>query len=117
MSAEEIDTLRRRAYALGCAYAPRINAIFVKSFDAVSASEEVARFLVAALRGEIWEQARSAYPSALDRFAATALDEALAFFTSKLLAPQRTAPLVLPPGSELPSQVLARLRRDDRGCR
>lgn len=37
------------------------------------------------------------YPSALDRFAAMALDEALAFFTSRLLSPQRAAPLLLAP--------------------
>jgi hypothetical protein len=95
--AEEISALRRRAQAVGCAYAPRINAIFVESFASVSASEEAARYLAAALRGELWEQARAAYPSALDRFAAGALDEALAFFASKLLAPQRAAPLLLAP--------------------
>jgi hypothetical protein len=57
----------------------------------------VARFLAAALRGELWEQARFTYPSALDRFSATALDEALAFFASKLLAPHRAVPLLLRP--------------------
>ena len=95
----EIDAIRWRADAAGCAYAPRINAVFVESFNPVSASEEAARFLSAVLRGEVWERARTAYPSALDRFAATALDEALAFFTSKLLAPHRTAPLLLEPAS------------------
>jgi hypothetical protein len=94
-SAEEINATRRRARATGCAYAARINAIFVESFHAASAGEETARFLAAALRGELWEQARAAYPSALDRFAALALDEALAFFASRLLAPQRAAPLLL----------------------
>jgi hypothetical protein len=96
-SLEEIHAVRRRARATGCAYAPRINAMFVESFNAVSVGEEAARFLASALRGEIWEQARFDYPSALDRFAALALDEALAFFASRLLAPQRAAPLLLAP--------------------
>ena len=94
---EEIQSLRRRVRATGCVYTPRLNAIFVESFKEVSAGEEVARFLIAALRGEMWEQVRLDYPSALDRFAAMSLDEALAFFASRLLAPQRPAPLLLAP--------------------
>lgn len=94
---EKINAVRRHARAIGCAYVPRINAIFVESFNVVSVGEEVARFLAAAMRGEMWERARVDYPSALDRFAALALDEALAFFASRLLSPQRAAPLLLAP--------------------
>jgi hypothetical protein len=96
-SVEEIAAARRRVEATGCAYVPRLNAIFVESFNAMSVSEEMARFLAAALRGELWERARCDYPSALDRFTALALDEALAFFASRLLAPQRAAPLLFAP--------------------
>ncbi len=97
VEAREIKAARQRVQSAGCIFVPRLNAIFVEAFNLVSASEEVARFLAAALRGELWEQARTSYPSPLDRFTATTLDEALVFFASKLLVPQRAAPLLLLP--------------------
>ncbi len=97
VDAKEIKAVRRRVQSAGCVFVPWLNAIFVEAFNLVSASEEVARFLAAALRGELWEQARTSYPTPLDRFTATVLDEALVFFASKLLVPQRAAPLLLLP--------------------
>lgn len=114
-SAREIKTLRSRAQSIGCAYASRINALFVSSFDLVGVSEELARYVAAALRGQLWSASdgitprhynaadsraadnneRRCGPRARAATAATMLDEALIFFASKLLVPQRSAPPAL----------------------
>lgn len=100
---DETRAIRERAQEIGCAYSSRINALFVSSFDAVSVSEELTRYVIAALRGQLWSEsghitnARSelngSSPCTCDQLAATMLDEAMIFFASKLIAPQRTAPL------------------------
>ncbi|HYE74439.1 MAG TPA: ChaN family lipoprotein, partial [Blastocatellia bacterium] len=53
-NADEVKALRARAQEIGCAYSSRINALFVSSFDVVSVSEELARYVIAALRGQLW---------------------------------------------------------------
>jgi hypothetical protein len=102
-SVEDIKALRSRAQAIGCAYAPQANTLFVSTFDAVSAGEELARFIAAALRGQLWAARPTDVPASApnqvqtacdcDTLAVMMLDEALVFFASKLLAPHRAAPL------------------------
>lgn len=102
-SVDDIKALRSRAQTIGCAYAPQANTLFVSAFDAAGLSEELARFIAAALRGQLWAarptdvltlSSYQAQPACnCDTLAALMLDEALVFFTSKLLAPHRAAPL------------------------
>lgn len=72
----------------GSCYVPRLNAILVGQFSLVHAGEEAGHFVNLALKGEIYERARR---TALqhDDFYTSVIEEALAFFASKLIHPAR----------------------------
>ena len=72
----------------GSCYVPRLNAVLIGTFNLVHAGEEAGHFVNLALKGEIYERARR---TALqhDSFYITVIEEALAFFASKLIHPAR----------------------------
>jgi hypothetical protein len=73
----------------GCCYVPQVNAIFVREFQMVGGAEEAARFLHRSCRGAI-SNPRLA-DNADDRFYSQILEQALAYFGSRVLYPARPA--------------------------
>jgi uncharacterized iron-regulated protein len=72
----------------GSCYIPRINAIVIGRFDMVHAGEEAAHFVNLVLKGEIYDDAPREMPQH-DLFYNGVMEEALGFFGSKLIDPQR----------------------------
>ena len=73
----------------GSCYVPRINAIFVGTFDLTHAGEEASHFVNFALRGEIYAAWDGQERPAHHRFYGAVLDEAIGYFGSKLIDPAR----------------------------
>jgi len=72
----------------GCCYVPRANAIFVREFQMVGGAEEAARFLHRSCRGAYTKLQPE---SADDRFYGEVIEQALAYFGSRVLYPARPA--------------------------
>jgi hypothetical protein len=87
-SAEEADEVLEHVRKNGSCYVPRINAIFLGRLDLVHAGEEAAHFVNLCLKGEIHERAPRELPDH-DHFYTRVMEEALAFFGSKLIIPGR----------------------------
>lgn len=87
MEEEEEEVLAHLARHGSC-YVPRLNAILIGEFNLVHAGEEAGHFVNLALKGEIYERTRR---TALqhDEFYTSVIEEALAFFASKLIHPAR----------------------------
>jgi hypothetical protein len=81
---EVVNHLGRR----GSCYVPRLNAILIGEFNLVHAGEEAGHFVNLALKREIYERARREAPQH-DQFYGSVIEEALAFFASKLVDPAR----------------------------
>jgi len=79
----------------GSCFVPRINAIFIKDLDIVRVAEEAAHFVRHAFCRELYEDVDRSYPTVYDRFYALVIAEALAYFSSKLICPNR-APALKP---------------------
>lgn len=73
----------------GSCYVPRINAIFVGTFDLAHAGEEASHFVNFALRGEIYEAWEEEPQPAHQRFYDAVMTEAVGYFGSKLIDPAR----------------------------
>jgi len=73
----------------GSCYVPRINAIFVGTFDLTHAGEEASHFVNFALKGEIFAAWDGSPRPAHYSFYAAVLDEAIGYFGSKLIDPGR----------------------------
>ncbi|MBZ5646241.1 MAG: ChaN family lipoprotein [Acidobacteriia bacterium] len=77
----------------GCCYLPRVNTVFVREFQMVGGAEEAVRFVHAACSGWAGSVTESAAPSddALAEyvFYQRTLEEALAYFGSRVLSPER----------------------------
>ena len=72
----------------GSCYVPRINAVFIGTFNMAHAGEEAAHFVNQALKGEI--DGRPPRPMAQhDLFYSSVMEEALGYFGSKLVDPSR----------------------------
>jgi len=92
VSDEQKDAMLRRVDERGSAYLPQVNAFYVHEFQMVYAAEEVSRFLHHACRGLPGRHGQNvAEPDAEDRFYARSLEDALAFFGSRVLYPSRPA--------------------------
>ena len=72
----------------GSCYVPRINAVFIGTFNMAHAGEEAAHFVNQALKGEIDGRPPTAMAQH-DLFYTSVMEEALGFFGSKLVDPSR----------------------------
>ena len=93
VSEEEREAMLLRVEERGCAYLPQVNAFYMHDFQMLHASEEAARFLHHACRGlpaRVASREESADEPA-DFFYARALENAVAYFGSRVLYPARPA--------------------------
>jgi len=89
----ERSELFQAAENRGCAYLPQINAVYMLGFQMEAAAETAARFLHHACRG-LPERGRICAVSTLDstdRFYRSVIENALAYFGSRILHPGRGA--------------------------
>ncbi len=93
VSEEERDAILKRVEQQGCAYLPQVNAFYMHEFQMPHASEEAARFLHHACRGlparVATREESSDEPG--DFFYGRVLEDALAYFGSRVLYPARAA--------------------------
>jgi hypothetical protein len=93
VSEEEREAMLQWVEHRGCAYLPQVNAFYMHDFQMVHASEEASRFLHHACRGlPARVTAREeASDEPADFFYGRVLENALAYFGSRVLYPARTA--------------------------
>ncbi len=87
-SPEETDAILEHVRKKGSCFVPRINAIFLGQFDLAHGGEEAAHFVNLCLKRELHEESPSDLPQH-DLFYGQVMEEALAFFGSKLIVPSR----------------------------
>lgn len=93
VSEEEREAMLQRVEDRGCAYLPQVNAFYMHDFQMLHASEEAARFLHHACRGlpaHVTAREEAADEPA-DFFYGRVLENALAYFGSRVLYPARAA--------------------------
>ncbi len=93
VSEEEREAMLQRVEDHGCAYLPQVNAFYMRDFQMLHASEEAARFLHHACRGlpaRVTAREEAADEPA-DFFYGRVLENALAYFGSRVLYPARPA--------------------------
>lgn len=99
----ERESILSRLERCGSAYVPEQNTFYIREFQMMHAAEDAARFLHHACQGlperNETESARdkdvsdnSDRPRALDRFYARVMEQAIAYFGSRVLYPSRPAP-------------------------
>jgi hypothetical protein len=93
VSDEEREAMLQRVEERGCAYVPQVNAFYMQDFQMLHASEEATRFLHHACRGlPARVTAREeASDEPADFFYGRAIENALAYFGSRVLYPARPA--------------------------
>jgi hypothetical protein len=89
LSPQSVEQVLGHLDRAGSCYVPRINAIFVGTFDLAHAGEEASHFVNFALRGEIYEAWDEEPRPAHQRFYDAVMDEAVGYFGSKLIDPAR----------------------------
>jgi hypothetical protein len=82
--AEVLSHLERK----GSCFVPRLNAVLIGDFNLVHAGEEAGHFVNMALKRQLYEAAPRQAPRH-DLFYASVIEEALAFFASKIIHPAR----------------------------
>ncbi len=87
-TAEEIQAILDHVDKKGSCFVPRLNALFLGRFDLAHAGEEAAHFVNLCLKRELYEESPADLPQH-DLFYGQVLEEALAFFGSKLIVPSR----------------------------
>ncbi len=87
-AAEDAEEVLGHVRRSGSCYIPRVNAIVIGQFNLVHAGEEAAHFVNQILKGEIYGGSPRRLPQH-DLFYGGVLEEALAFFGSKLIDPGR----------------------------
>ncbi len=93
VSDEEREAMLQRVEDRGCAYLPQVNAFYMHDFQMLHASEEAARFLHHACRGlpaRVTAREEAADQPA-DFFYGRVLENALAYFGSRVLYPSRAS--------------------------
>jgi heme-binding uptake protein ChaN (Tiki superfamily) len=85
---EEVDEILEHVRRKGSCFVPRLDAIFLGQFDLAHGGEEAAHFVNLCLKRELNEEAPTQLPQH-DLFYGRVLEEALAFFGSKLIVPGR----------------------------
>jgi heme-binding uptake protein ChaN (Tiki superfamily) len=103
-----LANMLRNVEERGSVYLPQVNAFYVHEFQMAYAAEEAARFLHHACRGLPKRVAQEHTRPVADRFYARTLENALAYFGSRILYPAR------PAGSEQARQPLPRTAPDYR---
>jgi uncharacterized iron-regulated protein len=88
LGADESDTILAHVQKKGSCFVPRLNAIFLGQFDLAHGGEEAAHFVNLCLKRELYDEAPTRLPQH-DLFYGRVLEEALAFFGSKLIVPSR----------------------------
>jgi hypothetical protein len=93
VSEEERAAMLRRVEERGCAYLPQVNAFYMHELQMMYAAEEAARFLHHACRGlPVRVAAREeAADEPADFFYGRIIENALAYFGSRVLCPERPA--------------------------
>jgi uncharacterized iron-regulated protein len=91
--AERIEAMLQKVELRGTVYLPAINAFYVREFQMTCAAEEASRFLHHACRGLPLRRNGHAVATGepVDRFYARTLEDALAYFGSRVLYPARPA--------------------------
>jgi len=84
----EIDEILEHVRRKGSCFVPRLDAIFLGRFDLAHGGEEAAHFVNLCLKRELFDEAPVELPQH-DLFYGRILEEALAFFGSKLIVPGR----------------------------
>lgn len=88
--ARELGSILARLHQQGCCYVPQLNTFFVKHFEMLPATEEIAGFVHRACRGIIGRLPISIEErSAADRFYEDVLAHVLRIFGSRVLYPSR----------------------------
>ena len=98
----ELAEIQQHIEDRGSIYLPQVNAFYVRDFQMMYAAEEVSRFLHHACRG-LPEHGHARDEAARDRFYASAIEYALAYFGSRVLYPAR--PPVQESGHRLPNEA------------
>jgi hypothetical protein len=88
MDSQDEEEILTHVERRGSCYVPRLNAILIGAFNLVHAGEEAGHFVNMALKGLIHEHARL-WACQHDNFYTFVIEEALAFFASKLIHPAR----------------------------
>jgi len=87
-TSEEVEAILGHVEKKGSCFVPRLNAIFLGRFDLAHGGEEAAHFVNLSLKRELYEEAPADLPQH-DLFYGQVMEEALAFFGSKLIVPSR----------------------------
>ena len=88
MEGEDTEEVLSHLARRGSCFVPRLNAILIGDFNLVHAGEEAGHFVNMALKRELYDKARTLLPQH-DLFYGGVMEEALAFFASKLIHPAR----------------------------
>ena len=88
LRSEDVDEILNHVREKGSCFVPRLNAIFLGQFDLAHGGEEAAHFVNLCLKRELYDEALAHLPQH-DLFYGRILEEALAFFGSKLIVPSR----------------------------
>ena len=102
LSQPQCESMLARVEQCGSAYLPEVNAFYVREFQMMHAAEDAARFLHHACQG-LPQRRKGASPPEfvpdgidrnreLDRFYARVIEDALAYFGSRVLYPSRPVP-------------------------
>jgi hypothetical protein len=91
-SAEDISALLERVEERGSAYLPQVNALYVREFQMMYVAEEAARFLHHACRTLPQYGRQKPTLERSDEFYVRVVENALAYFGSRVLYPNRPAP-------------------------
>jgi hypothetical protein len=114
----ELPGILSRLQTRGCCYVPRLNTFFVRHFEMLHLTEEIATYVHRACRGLIGKTPmRIVEPTPSQYFYERAMEHALRMFGSRVLYPSRPilreeelyALYVTPEGSDFPREELEKL--------
>lgn len=110
---KKVENMLQKVQAQGSVYLPSINALYVREFQMMYTAEEVARFLHHACRGLPLRRNGSVGLAAVeqkDRFYGRTVENALAYFGSRVLYPAR--PALDEQGQSLSSKLCEKLAKE-----
>jgi hypothetical protein len=89
LDGEQIEQVLGHLERAGSCYVPRVNAIFIGTFELAHAGEEASHFVNSALKGELYESWNGRPLADHDRFYSAVMEESIGYFGSKLIDPAR----------------------------
>jgi hypothetical protein len=89
LEGEQIEQVLGHLERAGSCFVPRVNAIFIGTFDLAHAGEEASHFVNSALKGELYESWNGKPLADHDRFYSAVMEESIGYFGSKLIDPAR----------------------------